>query len=154
MKPLHEALTRPAGTLSPQSGEMAPAVAKAMAGKGRGAISILLILLLAGCVSKKEAELKAQQAYMAGQAQAAKQWQSQRPPEVVVRGPVRNPVLPWTEGLTLAKAIVDADYTGFMNPILVRVIRNGVMIEEMKGIDLLHGRDVPLEPGDIVDIVP
>lgn len=91
---------------------------------------------------------------MAGQAQAAKQWQSQRPPEVVVRGPVRNPVLPWTEGLTLAKAIVDADYTGFMNPILVRVIRNGVMIEEMKGIDLLHGRDVPLEPGDIVDIVP
>jgi hypothetical protein len=114
----------------------------------------LLLLFLAGCVSKKEAELKAQQAYMAGQAQAAKQWQSQRPPEVVVRGPVRNPVVPWTEGLTLAKAIVDADYTGFMNPILVRVIRNGQMIEEMKGIDLLHHRDVPLEPGDIVDIVP
>jgi hypothetical protein len=120
----------------------------------RQVVVILLVVSLAGCVSKKEAELKAQQAYMAGQAQAAKQWQSQRPPEVVVRGPVRNPVLPWTEGLTLAKAIVDADYTGFMNPILVRVIRNGVMIEEMKGIDLLHGRDVPLEPGDIVDIVP
>jgi hypothetical protein len=41
-----------------------------------------------------------------------------------------------------------------MNPILVRIIRNGQMIEEVKGIDLLHGHDTPLEPGDIVDIVP
>jgi hypothetical protein len=115
---------------------------------------ILLILGLAGCVSKKEAELKAHDAYMAGQAQATKQWQAQQPPEVFVQGPVRNPVVPWTEGLTLAQAIVDADYTGFMNPVLVRVIRNGQMIEEMKGIDLLHHHDVPLEPGDIVAIVP
>ena len=122
----------------------------------RQAISILsvLALFLAGCVSKKEAELKAHEAYMAGQAEAAKQWQSQRPPQVIVQGPVRHPVVPWTEGLTLAKAIVDADYTGFMNPILVRVIRNGQMIEEMKGSDLLHGRDLPLQPGDVVDIVP
>jgi hypothetical protein len=114
----------------------------------------LLALLLAGCVSKKQADLQAREAYMAGQAQAAKQWQSQQPPQVVVQGPVRNRVVPWTEGLTLAKAIVDADYTGFMNPKLVRVIRNGLMIEEIKGIDLLHGRDVPLEAGDIVNIVP
>jgi hypothetical protein len=120
----------------------------------RLAIGIFAVLFLAGCVSKKQADLQARQAYMAGQAQAAKQWQSQRPPEVVVRGPVRNPVVPWTEGLTLAKAIVDADYTGYMNPHFVRVIRNGLMIEEMKGIDLLHHHDVPLEPGDIVDIVP
>jgi PBP1b-binding outer membrane lipoprotein LpoB len=114
---------------------------------------LLLVFLLSGCVSRQQAESKAQQAYMAGQAQAAKQWQSQQLPEVVVRGPVRNPVVPWTEGLTLAQAIVDADYTGFMNPILVRVIRNGQMIEEMKGIDLLHHHDVPLEAGDIVEIV-
>ena len=71
-----------------------------------------------------------------------------------MQGPVRNPVVPWTEGLTLAQAIVDADYTGFMNPKLVRVIRNGQIIEEMKGIDLLHHQDVPLETGNIVDIVP
>ncbi len=90
---------------------------------------------------------------MAGQAEAAKQWQERRPPLVVVRGPVRNPTVAWTEDLTLAKAILAADYTGFMDPILVRVIRNGQMIEELKGIDLLHGQDVPLQPGDIVDIV-
>ena len=120
----------------------------------RQVIGILLVLFLAGCVSKKEAELKAHEAYMAGQAEAAKQWQSQQLPEVMVQGPVRNHVVPWREGLTLAQAIVEADYTGYMNPILVRVIRNGQMIEEMKGIDLLHHHDVPLEAGDIVDIVP
>jgi len=114
----------------------------------------LLVLLLAGCVSKKEAEMQARQAYLAGQQQAAKEWQSKRPPEVVVHGPVRNSVVPWVEDLTLAKAIVDADYTGFMNPVLVRVIRNGEMVEEMKGIDLLHHQDFPLQPGDIVELVP
>ena len=114
---------------------------------------IVLICVLAGCVSKKTADERARQAFQAGQDQAAKQWQEKRPPEVVVRGPVRNPAIPWTEDLTLAKAIVDADYTGFMNPVLVRVIRNGQMVEEVKGIDLLHGQDFPLEAGDIVDIV-
>jgi hypothetical protein len=115
---------------------------------------ILLTFLAAGCVSKKTADERARQAFQAGQDQAAKQWQEKSPPEVVVRGPVRNPAIPWTENLTLAKAIVDADYTGFMNPVVVRVIRNGQMVDEVKGIDLLHGQDFPLEAGDIVDIVP
>jgi hypothetical protein len=115
---------------------------------------LFLVLLLTGCVSKKEAEMQARQAYMEGQQQAAKQWQAERPPEVIVHGPVRNPTVPWVDDLSLAQAIVDADYTGFMNPILIRVIRNGQMVEEMKGIDLLHHQDFPLEPGDIVDIVP
>jgi hypothetical protein len=114
----------------------------------------LLVLLLAGCVSKKEANLQAREAYLAGQQQAAKQSQSEQPPQIVVRGPVRNPIVPWEDDLTLAKAIVAADYTGFMNPVLIRVIRNGQMIEAMKGIDLLHHQDFPLEPGDIIDITP
>jgi hypothetical protein len=41
-----------------------------------------------------------------------------------------------------------------MNPVLIRVIRNGQMVDEVKGIDLLHGQDFPLEAGDIVDIIP
>jgi hypothetical protein len=120
----------------------------------RQVIGILLLFVFAGCVSKNEADMQARNAYLAGQAQAAKQWQAQQPPQVVVRGPVRNPVVPWVEDLTLAKAIVDADYTGFMNPILVRVIRNGQIVEELRGIDLLHRQDFPLQAGDIVDIVP
>jgi len=120
----------------------------------RQTIGILLVLLLAGCVSEKEAKLREHQAFIAGQQQAAKQLQSQLPPQVTVHGPVRNSIVPWEDGLSLSKAIVTADYTGFMNPILIRVVRNGQMIEEMRGIDLLHGRDVPLAPGDVVDIVP
>jgi hypothetical protein len=114
----------------------------------------ILLVLLAGCVSDKEARLRERQAYIAGQQQAAKQLQSQLPPQVTVHGPVRNSIVPWEENMTLSKAIVTADYTGFMNPILIRVIRNGQMIEETRGIDLLHGHDVALAPGDIVDIVP
>jgi hypothetical protein len=114
----------------------------------------LSVLVLAGCESKKDARLQAQQAYMAGQQQATKQWQETHPPEVVIQGPVRNPVLPYTEGLSLANAIVDANYTGFMNPVLIRVIRNGQVVSEMKGSDLLRHQDFPLEAGDIVSIVP
>ena len=114
-----------------------------------------VVLLLAGCVSKKQAELQAHQAYMAGQAQAAKQWQAEKPPQVVVQGPVSNHVIPWTEGLTLAQ-LDDAQAMAdrVMTPKLVRVVRNGQLIESLKGIDLLHHEDVPLEAGDIVNIVP
>jgi hypothetical protein len=117
-------------------------------------IFVLTGLCLAGCVSKKAADSEARQAYMAGQAQAQKQWQAERPPEVVVRGPVRNPVVPWTEDLTLAKALLDADYTGFMNPHFIRVIRDGQMVQELRGIDLIHGQDFPLAAGDIIDVIP
>jgi hypothetical protein len=122
--------------------------------RGGVAISLVLTMLLAGCESKKTADLEARQAYMAGQQQAVKQWQSQRPLQVVVQGPVRYPVVPWEENLTLTKAIVTADYTGFLNPKLIRVIREGQVIEELQGIDLLKGRDVPLQPGDIIALVP
>lgn len=116
---------------------------------------LLLTLLAVGCESKREAKLQAQQAYLAGQASAAQiaQSQTQRHPQVIVQGTVRNPVVPWTEGLTLAHAIVAADYTGFMNPIYVRVIRNGQMVEEIRGVDLLHGQDFPLQAGDIVMLI-
>ena len=112
------------------------------------------LFLLTGCETKKEARLEAQQAYMAGQQQATKQLQLQQPPVVILRGPVRNNTVPWEDGLGLAKAIADAEYTAFMNPLAIRVIRNGAVVSEMKGIDLLHHQDFPLEPGDIVDIVP
>ncbi len=110
----------------------------------------LLALLLAGCESRTKAQLDAQRAYIAGQRQAAQPGQTQQPPRVYVRGHVRNSTVPWTDDLTLSKAIVAADYTGFMNPVNVRVIRNGQIAEDMRGIDLLHGRDAPLQPGDIV----
>jgi len=112
----------------------------------------------AGCVSQKKARDQARQAYLAGQQQAmmqsAQRARQQQGPAVFMQGPLRNPVVPWEEGLTLSQAIVKAEYTAFMNPLLVRVIRNGQIIAELKGIDLLHHEDLPLEDGDTVLIVP
>jgi hypothetical protein len=60
----------------------------------------------------------------------------------------------WEEGMKLSQAIVDAEYTAFMNPILVRVFRNGQVVREFKGVDLLHHEDMELENGDTILIVP
>jgi hypothetical protein len=122
-------------------------------------LSLMLALVAcAGCVSQKKARDQARQAYLAGQQQAtmqsAQRARLQQGPVVFMQGPVRNPVVPWEEGLTLSQAIVKAEYTAFMNPLLVRVIRHGQIAGEYKGIDLLHHEDMPLEDGDTVLIVP
>jgi hypothetical protein len=122
-------------------------------------LSLLLAVLAgAGCVSQNKAREQAREAYMAGQQQAMRAAQQSREeqhgPVVFVKGPVRNPVVPWEEGMKLSQAIVQADYTSFMNPMLVRVLRNGQVAGEFKGIDLLHHEDMELEQGDTVLIVP
>jgi hypothetical protein len=121
------------------------------------ALCLLLVFFAAGCVSKKKAALEAQQAYVTGQTralQAQQQAAAQQGPVVFVQGPVRNPVVPWKEDMTLSQAIVAADYTAFMNPELIRVIRNGQVAGEFKGIDLLHHQDMALEAGDTVIVMP
>lgn len=122
-----------------------------------GCAALFALLLVTGCVSERKAKLEQQQAYIAGQEQALKAAginpNQPRKQVVFVQGPVRNPVVPWTEGMMLSQAIVTADYTGFMNPVLVRVIRAGQVVAEMKGIDLLHHEDASLEPGDVVQLI-
>jgi hypothetical protein len=125
----------------------------------RNFFGILFLLLLGadGCVTKHEQMMQAQQAYQAGQqagtqSAAAQAIAAPSGPTIALRGPVQHPVLPWSDGLTLSQAIVDADYTGFMNPVLIRVIREGQVVDECKGIDLLHGHNVPLEAGDLIII--
>jgi len=125
------------------------------------AILCLLFIGLAGagCVSKKKEELEARRAYVAGQQQAMQAaatttTRQQQGPVVFVQGQVRNPIVPWEEGLKLSQAVVAADYTAFMNPRLVRVIRHGQVAAEFQGVDLLHHQDMELENGDTVLIVP
>jgi molybdopterin converting factor small subunit len=117
-----------------------------------------MVLAGAGCASQKKARDQERQAYLAGQQQAlmqaAQHARQQQGPAVFMQGPVRNQVVPWAEGLTLSQAIVQAEYTAFMNPLLVRVIRNGQIVAECKGIDLLHHQDMELQDGDTVLIVP
>ena len=116
--------------------------------------AFLSILLSAttGCETKSRARLEARQAYIEGQEQALAQSRP-KTPIVTVTGPVRNSVIPWTDQLTLAKAIVAADYTGYLNPRLIRVIRDGQAIE-IKPSALLNGQDMPLQAGDTIQVVP
>ena len=91
---------------------------------------VLAAVAFGGCVTKSKAEAKARAAFMAGQQQAmARMQQTQaqaQGPSVTVNGEVRNRVVPWTEGLTLAKALVAADYYGAADPGQIIIVHNGI----------------------------
>jgi hypothetical protein len=48
---------------------------------------------------------------------------------------------------------VAADYTGYLNPKLIRVIRDG-QPTDIKPSALLAGEDMPLQAGDTIQVVP
>jgi hypothetical protein len=108
------------------------------------------LVLIAGCVSKTKSRMNAQQAFIAGQQQAMMAMQ-QKATTVEIRGDVKNMTIPWTQDLTLAKAIVAAEYQGRHDPTSVLILRNGAGIE-IKAAELLQGHDEPLLPGDIINI--
>ena len=76
---------------------------------------MLLCLALCGCAGKSKSQAKVRHAYLAGEraAMVQMQQQMQQPgnPQVRILGnTVKNPALVWSEGLTLAQALVDAEY--------------------------------------------
>ena len=112
-----------------------------------------LLPLAFGCVSKATAQAQARAAYLQGQQQALERMQQTqaRGPTVTFIGEVRNQLIPWTADLTLARAIVAADYYGPSDPSTIVVIRDG----QQTAYDpkkLLQGNDVLLEPRDVVEI--
>jgi hypothetical protein len=118
---------------------------------------LLVAVAFSSCVSKSKADAQARKAYIAGQQETMvrmQQMQTQgQGPCVTVNGDVRNHVVPWTEGMTLAKALVTADYLGAADPAQVIILRNGIgrRVEPRK---LLSGEDIPLQPGDVVHLLP
>jgi hypothetical protein len=112
---------------------------------------LLAILLVPSCVSKSTAEARTRAAFLAGQQQAAQmahQTQIQGP-TVTLIGEVRNPTVRWTTDLTLAKAVVAAEYYGSADPTEIVIQRAGQEIHyEPK--KLLSGQDVQLEPNDVI----
>ena len=123
-------------------------------------VATLLLLLticlgLSGCVSKSKADAKANAAFMAGQRQAAMiAWQSQaRGPTVTVIGEVRNPLVPWTADLTLAKAVLAAEYYGKSDPSEIVIQRSG-QEAHYNAKQLLDGADVQLQPSDVIELRP
>jgi len=110
---------------------------------------IIAALATSGCKSQK---VKGQPPPPAYADPAAMQEAMRRAQMVVqVRGAVRNPVIPWSEDLTLAGALVEADYVGRWDPLSVTVTR-GRKVHRISAAGLLSGRDMFLEPGDVIDI--
>jgi len=113
--------------------------------------SAMLAVLAGGCVSKSKARAEAQRAYMAGQQAAIAKMQAQN--AVTVNGQVRNPLVPWTEDLTLTKAIVAAEYYGKKDPSSIIVVHDGIG-RRYNTKQVLKGADMLLSPGDAVQLVP
>ena len=74
------------------------------------------------------------------------------PKSIIVRGNVRYPVIPWTQDMTVAKAILEADYLSARDPLTIIIRRKGdrIFVSPKR---LTHGTVNPwLEPGDILEI--
>jgi len=69
----------------------------------------------AGCTTKSSARGRANEAFFAGQRSEAKAAWQKAQPMVTVRGDVQHSQIPWTEDLTLARAIVRGS-DGLINP--------------------------------------
>ena len=108
---------------------------------------------LNGCVSKATAQAQARAAFLAGQQQAIDRMQQTQAtgPAVTCIGEVRNKIIPWTADLTLARAIIAADYYGQGDPTSIVVIRDGQQTSYDPN-KLLQGSDILLEPSDVVEI--
>jgi hypothetical protein len=118
-------------------------------------VAVLLIALsLTGCVSKTKAQMQARRAFLAGQRHALLEGQpSAQTTDVVFVGQVNHPVVTWTDGLTLAQAILAADYFSPENPSAIVIRRGGEEID-FPPYRLLNGEDFPLQPGDLVEMRP
>jgi len=110
-----------------------------------------LALVLAGCASKAKAKARERAAFVAGQQEILMRLEQAREPNVRVVGLVKNPVIPWTEDLTLSKAIVAARYYGSADPRQIVIVRQGQAIA-VDPKSLLKGEDVPLVAGDTVEL--
>jgi hypothetical protein len=115
-------------------------------------VTLLIGLFVGGCVSKSKAQAQAREAFLAGQQQALERMQAQASgPTVTFIGEVKNRLIPWTADLTLARALIAADYYGAIDPRAIVVIRNRQQTTyDVK--KLLQGDDILLEPRDIVEV--
>jgi len=110
------------------------------------------LLLVAGCVSKSTANAQARAAYFAGQRDAMAM--AAKGPCVWVIGNVKNQSVPWTAELTLAKAVVAAEYRGARDPSEIILTRPGQPALSFRAEQLLEGQDMPLQTGDRIEIRP
>ena len=112
---------------------------------------LILVGVLPGCgESAARRGARNQAAFQAGQQAGINM--SQPSKEIMVLGEVRQHHLLWSEGLTLSRAIVQAEYTGFRDPTKITVVRGGQRYPVSPKSLLRAEQDPILEPGDVVEI--
>ena len=77
--------------------------------------------------------------------------QQNQAPTVTVQGKVRMNVVHWSEDLTLAKAIVAADYYGPTDPREILLVRRG-MANRIDPKTLTDNEGPVLLPGDVIEL--
>lgn len=127
---------------------------------------LLLCVAFCGCASKTRTQTRIRRAYAAGEeaarAQMEQQMQAQSQqqlqnlqqngdPSIRVYGSVRNSVLYWSAGMTLGRALVEAQYERNTTPSEIDIIRNNQPMR-INPQSLLQGQDYPLYPGDVIEI--
>ena len=111
---------------------------------------LLLALATGGCVTKSTAHARERSAFLEGQRQTEQQITAT--PSVSFRGDVKKSSVPWTEDLTLTKALMAAEYSGLWDPHTITITRHG-QTYRVNPRRLLSGAEDPaLEPGDIVEV--
>jgi hypothetical protein len=114
-----------------------------------GILILLLVSSFAGCTTRSNAKQQARAAYTQGQQQAQRMLQVRT--SVTLIGAVHTPMIPWTEDLTVAKALIIAGYYGKGTPSEILLVRNG-QAQRVEPEQLLAGNDVPLFAGDLIQI--
>lgn len=74
------------------------------------------------------------------------------PAPVMVKGNVMNSMIPWTDDLTVSKAILTAEYLGARHPVSISIRREGELFFVNQTWLLLGAVDPWLEPGDILEL--
>ena len=109
-------------------------------------------LLVVGCVTEKTAETRERTAFLAGEKRGLAMQTNNN--TVWMVGNVKTPVLPWTADLTLDRAIIAAQYQGVGDPSMIIVRRGEQRPVYVPPKKILTGFDMPLQPGDRVEIRP
>ncbi len=118
---------------------------------------ILLLLVsglgLAGCITRSKARTQSRESFLAGQQQGIRQVEDARRINIRFLGPTQHQEVLWEDGLTLIQAIAAAGYTDTRTPSVIAILRQSGRIS-VSPRDVLAGQDVPLQPGDTIEIHP
>lgn len=113
----------------------------------------LLLVLLWGCASRQDQKAEIAAAHQAGQEAAFDLLQQSGIGVVRMEGPFQRRVILWQDGMTLARALVQAGYQPAEAPARI-LLRQGREVDWVDSARLLAGEEVPLQPGAVVHVEP